>query len=114
MARVMVRSSSTLSAVSAAPLQSRPSYVRGMEDDPEDIFDVVNVGPVFKYVIPSFNVLALDLRRMKIVGKHRISGDEKRYDLFIRNDSSLLRSYPARMTVKDLVVIGVTVVYLYL
>lgn len=40
----MATSSSTLSAVSAAPLQSRPSYIQGMEDDPEDIFDVVSVG----------------------------------------------------------------------
>lgn len=107
----MATSSSTLSALSATPLLSRPSYIQGMEDDREDIFDVVSVGLVFKYIIPSFDVLTLDLRHMKIVGQHQISGDEKRYNLLIRNDSSLLRSYPARMTV---VVIEATVVYLYL
>ena len=54
--------SGCLSSVSATSLQSRPFYVQGMENDPEDIFDVVSVGPPFQYVIPSFDVLAVELR----------------------------------------------------
>ena len=99
--------SGCLSSVSATSLQSRPFYVQGMENDPEDIFDVVSVGPPFQYVIPSFDVLAVELRQMRIVGRHQVTGEEKNYDLFVRNEASLCRSYPARMTVKDLLVIQV-------
>ena len=44
---------------------------------------------------------------MRIVGRHQVTGEEKNYDLFVRNEASLCRSYPARMTVKDLLVIQV-------
>ena len=96
-----------LSSVSATSLQSRPYYVQGMEDDPDDIFNVVSVGPPFQYVIPSFDVLAVELRQMRIVGRHQVTGVEKQYDLFVRNEASLCRSYPARMTVKDVLLIQV-------
>ena len=93
---------SVLSCVSVAPLSTRPWYVQGMEDDPNAMFDVVSLGPPFSYVIPSFDVLAVELRQMVIVGQEE--GVEAHYDLFVRNNVSLRRSYPARMTVKDFVV----------
>ena len=86
-----------------------PKLHQGMEDDPEDVFDVVSVGQPFRYVIPSFDVLAMEVRKIKIVGQHRLSFEEKCYDLFIRNNSSLIRPYPARLTVTNLVVIEVIV-----
>ena len=102
---VCTMAGNSLTSVSVAPLRTRPSYVQGMEDDPEDCFDVVSIGPPFSYVIPSFEVLAVELRQMKILGQ--LDGVEKHHDLFIRNEASLCRSYPARMTVKDVVVIEV-------
>ena len=42
-------------------------------------------------MIPSFHVLAFELHQMTIVGQHISSGDEVRYDLFIRSDPSLTR-----------------------
>ena len=94
-----------LSSVSIAPLSTRPFYVPGMENDPEDMFDVISVGPPFQYVVPSFEVLAVEIRQIKITGQQL--GVIKNYDLFIRNDSSICRAYPARMAVKDVVVIEV-------
>ena len=96
---VLVLASSSLSAVSAAPLHNRPGYVQGIEDDQDDVFDVVSVSPPFKYVIPTFDVLTVELRHMTIIGQHISSGDKARYDLLIRSDPSLTRSYPVRMTV---------------
>ena len=57
--------------------------MKGVEDDPDDVFDVVSVGPPFLYVIPSFDVLRVELRQLRIVGD--LDGVEKLYDLFARN-----------------------------
>ena len=92
-----------LSAVATSPLQTRPGYILGMEEDPDDIFHMT-VGRTFCYVIPSFDVLAVRLCQMKIVGQHQLSGEQKQYDLFVRDDASLCRSYPSRMTVKQVVI----------
>ena len=46
-----------------------------MEDDPEDVFDIVSVGPLFKYVVPSFNFLAVELCSIRIAGQDRTSRD---------------------------------------
>ena len=77
----------------------------GLENEPEDVFDVTAVGPPFQYVIPGFEVLAVELRQMRILGV--LDEEEKSYDLFIRNEASLRRAYPERMTVKDYCMIEV-------
>lgn len=77
----------------------RPSYVAGLENEPEDVFDVIAVGPPFQYVILGFNVLTVELRQMRILGK--LDEVEKTYDLCVRNESSLCRAYPERMTVQE-------------
>lgn len=61
-------SSSPLYAVTVVPLAERPSYVVGSESDPDDVFDVIAVGPPFQYIIPGFDVLAVELRQMHILG----------------------------------------------
>jgi hypothetical protein len=87
-----------LACVSVSELSSRPSYVG---DDDDDQFWVLHVGPSFRYVIPSFDVLAVELRRIRVGGDRNGAGQV--YDIFIRgNDVSLTNKvYPALMTAKD-------------
>ena len=66
---------------------------------------MTSVGPPFQYVIPSFDVLSMELRQMRIIGV--LDEVEKSYDLFVRNELSLCRGYPGRMTVKDYCIIEV-------
>ena len=86
-----------LSSVSVAPVTSRPSYVPGAGDD---VIDVLSLGPPFPYIIPSFDVLRVELRQMKVAVV--MGGVDTNYDLFIRNQPSLSPTYPARMTVKGI------------
>ena len=67
---------------------------------------VLSVGSVFGYVIPSFNVLQVEMRQARVKG-YNAEGDERQYDIFIRNDSSLCRVFPAWMVVKDLTFVEV-------
>lgn len=88
--------SKSLSCVSFAELSCRPSYVPD-DDEPDDRFWVLILGPSFRYTIPSFDVLAVELRKI------RVGGNSKGvYDIFIRDDASLTKqTCPALMTVKD-------------
>ena len=96
-----------LSCVSFAPLSSRPFYKPGDEDEPNDVFVVLKMGTLFRYVIPTFDVLAVALQQIQIRGE--CDGEPKLYDLFIRNDSSLnSRTLPALMTGKDYALIPVS------
>ncbi len=70
------------------------------QDGPNDYFYILSVGPKFEYVIPGFDVLAVDLRVMRIQGH----GEDDQLivcDVFVRDDPSLDRSYPAGMEVTD-------------
>ena len=87
-----------LSSVSVAPVTSRPSYVPGAGDD---VIDVLSLGPLFQYIISSFDILRVELRQMKVAVV--MDGLHTNYDLFIHNQP-LCRTYPARMTVKDFLV----------
>lgn len=51
---------------------------------------VLFVGPLFRYNIPSFDLLAVELRQMKVKG-YTSEGEEKHYDMFIRNLPSFTR-----------------------
>lgn len=105
--RVAAVSPTDLSCVSFAPLPSRPSYKPGDEDEPNDVFVVLKMGPPFRYVIPTFDVLAVTLLQIHIRGE--CDGEPKLYDLFIRSDSSLnSRALPALMTAKDYALIPVS------
>ena len=54
---------------------------------------MISIGEAFPYLIPSFAVLEVELRQMRIKGYTSV-GDEENYDVFIRNDPTLSRSYP--------------------
>jgi len=69
---------------------------------------VNSIGDPFMYVIPSFDVLAVELRLILISGYSRIDGEEKHLALFIRNHDSLCRAYPSLMTIKDYTIIEVS------
>ena len=95
-----------LTCVSFAELSCRPSYVPD-KNDPDDKFWVLSMGSPFRYTISSFEVLAVELRQMRVGGDSKGAGQV--YDVFIRgNDVSLTRNiYPALMTVKDYINIEV-------
>jgi len=75
--------------------------------DKDDKFWVISIEDPFLYVIPSFDVLAVELRQIQIKGYDRTDGKVRRYDLFIRNNTSLCQMYPSLMTTKDVTVIEV-------
>ena len=93
--------------MSFVPLSSRPWYDPSIADQPDDHVLVLSVGPPFSYIIPSFDVLKVEMRQMKVkfAGK---GGDDETYDIFIRDDPSLCLEYPVEMVVKDSTVIQVS------
>lgn len=94
-----------LSSVSISPIIARPLFVPGTEHSPGDIVDVLTLGTPFHYMIPSFDVLRVELRQMKVAVVRE--GVDTTLDLFVRNDPALCRSYPAKMTIKDFLVVDV-------
>ena len=82
---------SNLSCVSFADLSSRPSYVPD-DNEPDDRFWVLTLGPSFRYVIPSLDVLAVELRQMRVGGDSKGAGQV--YDIFIRADDVSLMKKP--------------------
>ena len=82
---------SNLSCVSFADLSSRPSYVPD-DNESDDRFWVLTLGPSFRYVIPSFDVLAVELRQMRVGGDSKGVGQV--YDIFIRADDVSLMKKP--------------------
>jgi len=89
-----------------APKSSRPQYDPSSDDEPDDCVCVLSVGMPFRYVIPSFDIIAIEMRQMKIEG-YTTDGEERNYDIFIRNDPSLCRLYPVWMVIRDGTVIEV-------
>lgn len=84
-------------AVAAASVYSAPPRTRQWFDsssgnEPDDEVCLLTLGDPFRYTIPTFDVLAVELRQVCIRGY--ADGEERVYDAFIRNDSSLCRSYP--------------------
>ena len=100
------RSSSDFIEVYYVPKDKRPcpDDPTGSEKDDEVVVD--SAGETFMYVIPSFDVLGLPLRHLKIRGFSR-DGKEMFYDTFVRNCPSLDRLYPATMIIKDVTIIKV-------
>ena len=71
----------------------------------------------FLYVLPGFDILGIELRHIKVKGFGKTGNEEDIFDMFIKNDISLLRSYPAALIIKDLAVVIVlkynTCIYIY-
>ena len=90
-------------------LNLRPNYRPGEEDEPDDMFDVIRMGPLFRYLIPTFDVLLVGMHQIQITGD--CHGVTKVYDLFI-HDHSVLNDVllPAVITAKDYVLIPVSLV----
>ena len=63
------------------------------EDD--EFICVLYVGAKFLYVIPSFDVLGVELRHIQVKGFSKIGNPEDVFDMFIKNDISLSRIYPS-------------------
>ena len=72
-----------------------------------DLFSILNVGPPFRHVIPSFDVISVGPRQIVIHGATP-EGEEDTYDVFVRNDPSLSGLLPAWMTVMDATIIDVS------
>ena len=89
-----------------APKSSRSQYDLSSDDEPDDCVCVLSVGMPFCYVIPSFDVIAIKLQQMKIEG-YTTDGEERNYDIFIRNNPSLCQLYPVWMVIRDGTVIEV-------
>ena len=98
-----------LSSVYYTPPNLRPSYRPGEEDEPDDMFHVIRMGPPFRYIIPTFDVLSVGMCQIRITGD--CHGVTKVYDSFIR-DYSVLNDVlqPAVITAKDYVLIPVSLV----
>ena len=57
----------------------------------------------FQHVIPSFQFLSVELRQVRVKG-YTTKGEEKTYDMFVRNEPSLCRAHPAWTMAKDVTV----------
>ena len=88
MHELAVATANHLACVPFAELSSHPSYVPS-DDEPEDQFWVLNMGASFRYVVPNFDVLAVELWQMRVGGDSEGAG--KVYDVFIRgNDVAII------------------------
>ena len=90
-----------------APKSSHPRYDPSTENEADDCVCVLSVGMPFLYVIPSF-VLRIEMRQMRIKGYTVTEKEEHNYDIFIRNDPLLCRSYLLCMVIKDATIIEVS------
>ena len=83
-------------SVSFIQRPSGPGYDPSTDDVGED---VVCVGSAFRYIIPSFSVLAVEMRQVRMTATG-LRGREVTHDIFILNDPSLIRTYPTLMKSK--------------
>ena len=94
-------------AVYFAPKSSRPQYGPSSDNEPDDcVRGLLSVGLPFRYVIPIFDNIAIEMWQMKVKG-YTTDGEECNYDIFIRNNPSLCRLYPVWMVIRDGTVIEV-------
>ena len=87
----------TRSSIFYTPPASRLSLLHPDDRDDDPMFYMESVCSLFLYNIPSFNVISVSLRHLKV----KEDGKETLYDLFIRNDESLFPELPALIAVKD-------------
>ena len=90
-----------------APRSTRVCYDPAIDaNKPNDEVLVLSVGPPFWYNIPSFDLLAVELRQMKVKG-YTSEGEEKHCDIFIRNLHSFTCVYPVWMAIRDATIVDV-------
>lgn len=68
---------------------------------------ILSIGEQFKYIIPNFEVLAVNMRQVKLERESEETGLDEQFDAFIRDDEWLRRSYPAYVDVTDAFIIKV-------
>ena len=85
--------------------QYTDASIRLTEDD--EFVCVVSIGAKFLYVITGFDVLGVELRHIQVKGFSKIGKPEDMFDMFIKNDLSLSRSYPSHMVLRDVTIIKV-------
>ena len=56
---------------------------------------ILSIGEPFKYIIPNFEVLAVNMRQVKLERESEVTGLDEQFDAFIWDDKWLHRSYPA-------------------
>lgn len=57
-----------MSTVYPAPSNTRPFYDPKSEEDVKDYFSVLGIGLPFRYAIPSFDVISVELKPIRIHG----------------------------------------------
>ena len=65
----------------------------------EEKVAVLSVGMAFEYVLPFFDVLAVELRQVQI--ERQLNDATERFDAFIRNDNDIDLMYPSSLLVTD-------------
>ena len=98
-----------LAQAEASPLKSDPGRSDlSSDDDDVDNFTVLCVGDKFRYTIPSFAVVHVWLRPMKLQAFSEQTGELEVYDGFIRDDPSLERSFPVGVVVAEQCIVPVS------
>ena len=110
--RVQVTAGNAAGMAGAGALASvrvAPKSDRSVQNEPSngDLY-ILSMGPKFQYVIPSFDVLAVDIRLTKVQGQNE-DGGLKVFDMFIRDDPSLDRTYPAELAIADVTCVHVSI-----
>lgn len=102
MATAASSSSTSTACVFYAPRNTRQLYDEAADQQPYDVVQVLSIGLPFRYNIPSFDVLAVEMRQLRVKG-YTAENIEKHYDIFVCNHAAggLDRVYPAWMTIKD-------------
>ena len=90
-----------------APKEFRYSSTGSELAENDHCVSVLAVGEKILYVLPGFDVLSIELRHILIKGTPRIGRPEETYDLFVRNDFDLSRSYPCEMILKEVTIVKV-------
>ena len=80
-----------------------------MLTEDKELVHVLSTGAKFLYAIHDFDVLAVELQHIQVKGFTKFGDLEEVFDLFIRNDVSLCRTYPLFMIIKDVTIIKVWV-----
>jgi len=97
-----------------APKGFRYNTVGSNLTENDHFVTVVWVGSKFLYVLPGFDVLAVELRHIQIKGTSRVGDEESIYDLFIKNDSSLSRPCLCELLLKEVTVVKVSLIVPFL
>ena len=88
-----------------APKQFRYNTAGSLLTENHHCVSVVAAGDKFLYVLPGFNVLAVEFRHLQIKGMGSVSDV---FDIIVKNDASLSRSHPCEMLLEEATIIKVS------